>query len=83
MLGKFNNIPEINRRFIYSIRSLGLGQTAADTFCGLMDLPQPVKETSWNLNMNHIHNKSKEAAEISMKDAAQEEVMPPATQTFK
>ena len=36
MLGSKNNTPEINRRFMYAFRALGLGHAAMNLFCGLM-----------------------------------------------
>ncbi|GFU97120.1 hypothetical protein TNCV_4642131 [Trichonephila clavipes] len=44
MLGKRKNIPEINRRFVYAMRTIGQGHAAMTTFCGVMDFPPPVAE---------------------------------------
>ncbi|GFT22069.1 uncharacterized protein TNCV_3271301 [Trichonephila clavipes] len=44
MLGNRKNIPEINRRFVYAMRTIGQGHAAMTTFCGVMDFPPPVAE---------------------------------------
>ncbi|GFT90846.1 uncharacterized protein TNCV_336131 [Trichonephila clavipes] len=48
MLGKRKNIPEINRRFVYAMRTIGQGHAAMTTFCGVMDIPPSVAEKSYN-----------------------------------
>ncbi|GFU99515.1 uncharacterized protein TNCV_729561 [Trichonephila clavipes] len=48
MLGKRKNIPEINRRFVYAMRTIGQGHAAMTTFSGVMDFPPLVAEKSYN-----------------------------------
>ncbi|GFW78189.1 uncharacterized protein TNCV_136581 [Trichonephila clavipes] len=74
MLGKRKNIPEINRRFVYAMRTIGQGHAAMATFCGVMDLPPPVAEKSYNNIINKLKLCSKEVAEASMQSAVLEEV---------
>ncbi|GFW23610.1 uncharacterized protein TNCV_4091531 [Trichonephila clavipes] len=74
MLGKRKNIPEINRRFVYAMRTIGQGHAAMTTFCGVMDFPPPVAEKSFNNIINKLQLCSKEVAEASMLSAALEEV---------
>ncbi|GFU55865.1 uncharacterized protein TNCV_2255551 [Trichonephila clavipes] len=74
MLGKRKNIPEINRRFVYAMRTIGQGHSAMTTFCGVMDFPPPVAEKSYNNIINKLQLCSKEVAEASMQSAALEEV---------
>ncbi|GFW80410.1 uncharacterized protein TNCV_2945421 [Trichonephila clavipes] len=74
MLGKRKNIPEINRRFVYAMRTIGQGHAAMTTFCGVMDFPPPVAEKSYNNIINKLQLCSKEVAEASMQSAALEEV---------
>ncbi|GFX39386.1 uncharacterized protein TNCV_3861091 [Trichonephila clavipes] len=74
MLGKRKNIPEINRRFVYAMRTIGQGHAAMTTFCGVMDFPPPVAEKSYNNIINKLQLCSKEIAEASMQSAALEEV---------
>ncbi|GFV32411.1 uncharacterized protein TNCV_1676971 [Trichonephila clavipes] len=73
MLGKRKNIPEINRRFVYAMRTIGQGHAAMTTFCGVMDFPPPVAEKSYNNIINKLQLCSKEVAEASMQSAALEE----------
>ncbi|GFU59135.1 transposable element Tc3 transposase [Trichonephila clavipes] len=65
---------EINRRFVYAMRTIGQGQAAMTTFCGVMDFPPPVAEKSYNNIINKLQLCSKEVAEASMQSAALEEV---------
>ncbi|GFW45676.1 uncharacterized protein TNCV_3246131 [Trichonephila clavipes] len=74
MLGKRKNIPEINRRFVYAMRTIGQGHAAMTTFCSVMDFPPPVAEKSYNNIINKLQLCSKEVAEASMQSAALEEV---------
>ncbi|GFY15345.1 patj homolog [Trichonephila clavipes] len=68
------NIPEINRRFVYAMRTIGQGHAAMTTFCGVMEFPPPVAEKSYNNIINKLQLCSKEVAEASMQSAALEEV---------
>ncbi|GFU72354.1 uncharacterized protein TNCV_933051 [Trichonephila clavipes] len=68
------NIPEINRRFVYAMRTIGQGHAAMKTFCGGTDFPPPVAEKSYNNIINKLQLCSKEVAEASMQSAALEEV---------
>ncbi|GFY30334.1 uncharacterized protein TNCV_4065841 [Trichonephila clavipes] len=74
MLGKRKNIPEINRRFVYAMRTIGQGHAAMTTFCGVMKFAPPVAEKSYNNIINKLQLCSKEVAEASMQSAALEEV---------
>ncbi|GFW00489.1 uncharacterized protein TNCV_693281 [Trichonephila clavipes] len=65
---------EMNRRFLYAMRTIGQGHAAMVTFCGVMDFPPPVAENSYNNIINKLQLCSKEVAEASMQSAALEEV---------
>ncbi|GFV55583.1 uncharacterized protein TNCV_1820701 [Trichonephila clavipes] len=67
-------VREINRRFVYAMRTIGQGHAAMTTFCGVMDFPPPVAEKSYNNIINKLQLCSKEVAEASMQSAALEEV---------
>ncbi|GFX70430.1 uncharacterized protein TNCV_4473641 [Trichonephila clavipes] len=71
---KEKNISEINRRFVYAMRTIGQGHAAMTTFCGVMDFPPPVAEKSYNNIINKLQLCSKEVAEASMQSVALEEV---------
>ncbi|GFY14289.1 uncharacterized protein TNCV_3614771 [Trichonephila clavipes] len=64
---------EINRRFVYAMRTIGQGHAAMTTFCGVMDFPPPVAEKSYNNIINKLQLCRKEVAEASMQSAALEE----------
>ncbi|GFX65998.1 uncharacterized protein TNCV_14191 [Trichonephila clavipes] len=69
-----NCVREINRRFVYAMRTIGQGHAAMTTFCGVMGFPPPVAEKSYNNIINKLQLCSKEVAEASMQSAALEEV---------
>ncbi|GFS92767.1 uncharacterized protein TNCV_1161771 [Trichonephila clavipes] len=71
---KKRKFTEINRRFVYAMRTIGQGHAAMTTFCGVMDFPPPVAEKSYNNIINKLQLCSKEVAEASMQSAALEEV---------
>ncbi|GFV93371.1 uncharacterized protein TNCV_3685941 [Trichonephila clavipes] len=66
-------VREINRRFVYAMRTIGQGHAAMTTFCGVMDFPPSVAEKSYNSIINKLQLYSKEVAEASMQSAALEE----------
>lgn len=45
---------EINRRFIMTMRLLGLGAAGCAKFCGLMDMPPFLKQKSYDIILKHI-----------------------------
>ncbi|GFV85102.1 uncharacterized protein TNCV_4171551 [Trichonephila clavipes] len=63
------NIPEINRRFVYALRTIGQGHSAMTTFCGVTDFPPPV--AAYNNIINKLQLCSKE---VSMQSATLKEV---------
>lgn len=69
-----NNVPEINRRMIYTMRCLGQGLASIKLFCGLMDLPPPVQQTTYEIVVNRIVSATKCVAAESMRRAVEEEV---------
>lgn len=74
MLGSKKNIPEINRRFTYAFRTIGMGHSAMKTFCGTMDLPEPISAKSYNRIIKKLLSSSSTVAKDAMKCAAQEEI---------
>jgi hypothetical protein len=64
---------EINRRFSFAMRCLEQGASGEKRFCGLMDLPPPVTQKSYNEIQNNIHIASKAIAQLLMKDTVQED----------
>ena len=73
-IGPSNKISEINYRYIYAFRSIGMGYAAMKLFSGIMDLPKPVSRKSYNIAIKTLQECSSIVAEKSMISAAQEEV---------
>ncbi|KAI4476878.1 hypothetical protein M0804_013205 [Polistes exclamans] len=46
---------EINQRFIFVMRTLRLGLKGATQFCGLMDMPAFLLQTSYDMIIKNIH----------------------------
>lgn len=47
---------EINRRFLFVMRVLGLGLKGATNFCGLMDMPTFLSQPTYDLIMKNIYS---------------------------
>ncbi|KYN11352.1 hypothetical protein ALC57_16498, partial [Trachymyrmex cornetzi] len=65
---------EINRRFILTMRVLGLGLAGAQKFCGLMDMPSFLSEHTYSLILKNIHDSVKIAVEVLFQKAVREEI---------
>lgn len=65
---------EINRRFILTMRVLGLGLAGAQKFCGLMDMPSFLSEHTYSLILKNIHDSVKTAVEVLFQKAVREEI---------
>ena len=50
------NSYEINRRFLFVMRVLGLGLKGAAKFCGLMDMPAFISQPTYDSVINNIHS---------------------------
>lgn len=68
------NAYEVNRRSVFAMRNLGLGLAGLETFCGVMDLPPPVKQSTYTLINNRIMQAVIDVAEESMSMACNEEI---------
>ena len=53
LVGSQANGYEVNKRSVLALRALGQGHAGLSTFCGLMDLPQPVSHSNYD-NINKI-----------------------------
>ena len=49
-----NRFFEVNRRMVYSMRSVGCGPAAAKRFCGLMNMPPPPRPTPYSSHNREI-----------------------------
>lgn len=66
-------VHSINRQSILAMRMIGGGLNDLKTFCGLMNLPPPVKKSSFKEIKNTIHNAVISAQDESMKRAGETE----------
>ena len=64
---------EINTRFVFVLRVLGLGQSAMRKFCGLMDLPKPIAQSTYDAIVKKILIAAQTVCDVSLKIAATEE----------
>lgn len=74
MMGSSNKISEINYRYVYAMRSIGMGYASMKLFCGVMDLPPPFSKKSYNGAIKKLLKCSGTVAQKSMISAACEEV---------
>ena len=65
-----SNKKEINMRFIYAMRTIGRGESAARMFNAIMDLPQPI--SNFQRYYPELLSATEEAAEESMQKAAED-----------
>lgn len=64
---------EINRRFLFVMRVLGLGLKGAEKFCGLMDMRAFISQPTYDLIIDNIHSSIKTATEKIFQQACTEE----------
>jgi len=65
---------EINRRFIFIMRILGVGLQGCKKFCGLMDLPPFLAQASYDAIIENIFVSVKTVTEKLFKKAVDEEI---------
>lgn len=70
---KIGSAYEINRRFAFTMQCLGHGSTGERKFYGLMDFPPPIAQSTHDEIQKNIYTASKAVAEVSMRDAVEEE----------
>lgn len=63
---------DVNRRFVYAMRSLGKGHSGAKKFCGLMNMPEPLAQSAYWSTSKIIGQHVKTIAKESMSAAASE-----------
>lgn len=64
---------EINRRFIFAMRLLGIGLNGIQKFCGIMDLPPPIAQTTYDIIVQNIHQASSAVCELLFRSAVKKE----------
>lgn len=68
------NTYEVNRRFVFTMRLLGLGLKGAQRFCGLMDMPAFLCQATYDMLVKNIHGVVKSVTETSFHKAVEEEI---------
>ena len=63
---------DVNKRLVYTMRSLGQGYSGIKTFTSLMNMPQPMTENNYEKVINIMSTVVKSVAEETMQDACQE-----------
>ena len=63
---------EVNKRIVYSTRSLGLGYTGIEKFNALMNMPPPMTKNNYESISNKLSSVAKEVAEETINDAVQD-----------
>lgn len=64
---------EINRRFFFAMRLLGVGLKGAEKFCGIMDLPRPLAQSTYDIIVDNIYRACTTVCEILLRNAVTEE----------
>lgn len=65
---------EINRRFIFVMRLLGIGLRGCKKFCGLMDMPPFLAQGTYDIIIEQMHGCVKTVAEKLFSKAVKEEI---------
>lgn len=68
-----HNACEINRRIVFAMRMLGIGQQGLNLFCGLMDICQGISNASYSSIMENIHIAASSVFDSVLSFAANEE----------
>ena len=63
---------DINRRIIYTMRSIGQGYSLIQKFTALMNMPQPMTQKNYDRSVKIIYEVVQDVAEETMADAATE-----------
>ena len=61
---------DINMRSVYAMRTCGLGHSALEKFCGMMNMPQPVAKPSYTALTKKLKKAAQITAEKAMSSAA-------------
>ena len=68
------NAYEINTRFIFAMRLLGVGLQGAEKFCAFMDLPRPVFHSFYDSVVKRIRDAAKTVCDYSLYRSGKEEM---------
>lgn len=65
---------EINRKIVFVMRLLGIGNQGLKIFCNFMDIGAGLSENAYNKIYDHIHSATKKVFEFCCKKAVSEEM---------
>ena len=69
---KVSRYFDVNRRFVYALRSIGCGHAAAKRFCGLMNMPTPPRPTPYARHNKELLKAVKQVSMETMASAAKD-----------
>ncbi|XP_014479554.1 PREDICTED: uncharacterized protein LOC106746921 [Dinoponera quadriceps] len=67
------NAFEVNRRFVFAMRMLGVSQAGAEKFCAFMDLPRPLFPKTYADLTEIVSSATEKVKNMSIKSAGDEE----------
>jgi len=70
---QINTSYEINRRFVFAMRLIGVGFQAMTNFCGFMDIRQEISKRSYYKLLEHISIATDAVTKLVLQKAAAEE----------
>lgn len=70
---RINNSYEINRRFVFAMRLLGVGFQGIHNFCGMMDIGKGFTKDTYYNTVNHIWKAASTVCKLVFKKAVKEE----------
>lgn len=63
---------EVNRTFVYPMRTIGQGQASAKRFCGIMNMPAPPLSNAYDRHNKALNKVTKSCANDGMHEATKE-----------
>ena len=63
---------EINYRAVYALRTIGVGYSGLEKVCDMFNLPKPMTQKNYDAVSRILGNSAKMAAELSMREAAED-----------
>jgi hypothetical protein len=69
---KVKHFFDVNRRFVYAMKSIGQGDVPAKRFCSLMNIPPPSKPSAYSATNAALSKAAKTVALKTMANAGKE-----------
>lgn len=70
-----DNEYEVNKRFIFAMKLLGVGLCGAEKFCAFMDLSRPIFQSFYDRVVQNIRTAAKAVCDLSLSRAANAEII--------